>query len=290
VGPKGGSDDNQWRPDTSRDSYALDAVRAFTDSVLAGREEDIADYTVYTTLDRGLQVLAKFILVESLVILNRPLEAARYFQEAEPLCRDAGRAMQLRALYFEARLLDGLGHVRESEKLFRAAIKSYFDDELYKEAFITLLTLFESFCRRGALGKAAALCEAAIAAASESGEACNDQIRKAWEDLHAAVRIRQLSEEELVHARRPAQAGGGRCESRRPSRAAVAPSDPRGRGAASERLRQRPGRLRPPAHRSRAQGDRRQHQRSEPPPQDLAQRSEAKDPPPRTVTAASKPA
>jgi tetratricopeptide (TPR) repeat protein len=149
-----------------------------------------------------LQVLAKFILVESLVILERPLEAARYFQEAEPLCRNAGRAMQLRALYFEARLLDGLGRVRESEKLFRAAIKSYFDDELYKDAFITLLTLFECFCRRGALGKAAALCEAAIAAASESGEACNDQIRKAWEDLLAVVRIRQLSEEELVHARR----------------------------------------------------------------------------------------
>jgi tetratricopeptide (TPR) repeat protein len=152
--------------------------------------------------DTRLQALAKFILVESLVILERPLEAVRYFQEAEPLCRDAELGMKLRALYFEARLLDGLGHVRESEKLFRSTIKAYFDQELYKDAFITLLTLFECFCRRGALGKAAALCEAAIAAASESGDACNEQIRKAWEDLHAAVRIRQLSEEELVHARR----------------------------------------------------------------------------------------
>jgi tetratricopeptide (TPR) repeat protein len=149
-----------------------------------------------------LQVLAKFILVESLVILRRPLEAVRYFQEAEPLCKDAELGMKLRAHYFEARLLDGLGHVRESEKLFRSTIKTYFEQELYKEAFISLLTLFECFCRRGALGKAAALCEAAIAAASESGEACNEQIRKAWEDLHAAVSIRQLSEEELVHARR----------------------------------------------------------------------------------------
>ena len=110
--------------------------------------------------------------------------------------------MQLQAHYLEARLLDGLGHARESEKLFRSTIKAYFEHELYKDAFITLLTLFECFCRRGALGKAAALCEAAIEAASESGEACNDQIRKAWEDLLAAVRIRQLSEEELVHARR----------------------------------------------------------------------------------------
>ena len=92
--------------------------------------------------------------------------------------------------------------MRESEKLFRATIKSYFEHELYKEAFITLLTLFECFCRRGALTKAAALCEAAIEATSEAGAACNDQIRRAWEDLLAAVRIRQLSEEELVHARR----------------------------------------------------------------------------------------
>lgn len=149
-----------------------------------------------------LQVLAKFILVESLIILERPLEALHYFKQVEPLSRDAGLSMRLQAHYLEARLLDGLGHVRESEKLFRSTIKAYFDQELYKDAFITLLTLFECFCRRGALGKAAALCEAAIAAASESGEACNDQIRKAWEDLHAAVRIRQLSEEELVHARR----------------------------------------------------------------------------------------
>jgi penicillin-binding protein 1A len=43
--------DDEWRPDTRSDSYALDAVRAFTDSVLIDRDEDVADYTVYTTLD-----------------------------------------------------------------------------------------------------------------------------------------------------------------------------------------------------------------------------------------------
>lgn len=148
-----------------------------------------------------LLALARLALVESLITLRRPLEALSYFRQAEPLCNtDLG--MQLRALFYEAWLLDALGRVRESEKLFRATIKSYFEHELYKEAFITLLTLFECFCRRGALTKAAALCEAAIEATSEAGEACNDQIRRAWEELLAAVRIRQLSEEELVHARR----------------------------------------------------------------------------------------
>lgn len=88
-----------------------------------------------------------------------------------------------------------------SEKLFRKAIKAYFDHELYKDAFITLLTLFECFCRRGALGKAADLCEAAIAATSEAGEACNREICRAWEELLAAVRVRQLEEAELAAAR-----------------------------------------------------------------------------------------
>ncbi|HET9226683.1 MAG TPA: helix-turn-helix domain-containing protein [Thermoanaerobaculia bacterium] len=149
-----------------------------------------------------LQILARLILVEGLVILGRPLEALRYFQQAEPLCKEAELGMQLRLLYQEAILLDGLGQVRESEKLFRVAIKSLFEHEHYRDAFVAMLTLFECFCRRGALTKAAALCEAAIEATSEAGEACNDQIRRAWEELLAAVRVRQLSEEELVHARR----------------------------------------------------------------------------------------
>ncbi len=149
-----------------------------------------------------LQALARFILVEGLVTLGRPLEALRYFRQAEHLCKDAELGMRLRAHYCEALVLDGLGQVRESEKLFRASIKSFFEHELYKDAFIAMLTLFECFCRRGALTKAAALCEAAITATSEVGEACNDQIRRAWEELLAAIRIRQLSEEELVHARR----------------------------------------------------------------------------------------
>ena len=148
-----------------------------------------------------LQALAKFILVESLVILERPEEALSCFLEAKALCEQVGSGTRLQAVYCEARLLDGLGCVRESEKLFRNAIKAYFDNELYKEAFTTLLTLFECLCQRGALGKAAALCEEAIAATSQAGEACNEQIRAAWEELLAVVRIRQLSESEMIQAR-----------------------------------------------------------------------------------------
>ncbi|MFL6199772.1 MAG: helix-turn-helix domain-containing protein [Thermoanaerobaculia bacterium] len=148
-----------------------------------------------------LRVLAKLLLVESLVILERPLEALPYFQEAKSLCEQADPRSRLLADAIKAQLLDGLGCVRESEKLFRQTVKTFFDQEQYKQAFIALLTLFECLCRRGALGKAAALCEEAIAASSEAGEACNEQIRRVWEELLAAVSVRQLSESELVHAR-----------------------------------------------------------------------------------------
>jgi 1A family penicillin-binding protein len=49
---------DEWHPDTSDDSFALDAVRAITDSVLKEGEEDVADVTVYTTLDLRAQVAA----------------------------------------------------------------------------------------------------------------------------------------------------------------------------------------------------------------------------------------
>ncbi len=148
-----------------------------------------------------LRIFAMLILTECLVLLKRPLEALPCLLEAKLLCAQADAGTRLRTLFCEAQLLDGLGCVRESEKLFRHTVKAYFDQELYKEAFGTLLTLFDCLCRRGALAKAAALCEEAIAATSEAGEACNEQIRRAWEELLAAVRVRQLSESELIQAR-----------------------------------------------------------------------------------------
>ncbi len=148
-----------------------------------------------------LQVLAKLVLVESLILLERPLEALPDFMEAKSLCEQADPRTRLLADAIEAQLLDGLGYVRESEKLFRHTIKTFFDQEMYKQAFVALMILFECLCRRGALGKAAALCEEAIAATSEAGAACNEQIRRAWEELLAAVRVRQLSEGELIQAR-----------------------------------------------------------------------------------------
>lgn len=148
-----------------------------------------------------LQILVRLVLTESLALLKRPYEALADFMEARAMSEKADAQTRLRVLYFEAQLLEALGEAAISEKLLRHTVKVYFDQELYKEAFRTLLTLFDSLCRRGARDKAIAVCEEAIAAATQAGETCNEQIRHAWEELLAAVRVRSLSESELIEAR-----------------------------------------------------------------------------------------
>lgn len=49
---------NEWRPDMSGDSYAIDAVRDVVDSVLKSGSLDVNDLTVYTTLDARAQTAA----------------------------------------------------------------------------------------------------------------------------------------------------------------------------------------------------------------------------------------
>lgn len=49
---------NEWRPDMSGDSYAIDAVRDVVDSVLKSGSLDVNDLTVYTTLDVRAQTAA----------------------------------------------------------------------------------------------------------------------------------------------------------------------------------------------------------------------------------------
>src|SRR5665213_1000799 len=49
---------DEWRPDMTGDSYAIDAVRDVVDSVLKSGSLDVNDLTVYTTLDSLAQVAA----------------------------------------------------------------------------------------------------------------------------------------------------------------------------------------------------------------------------------------
>jgi len=149
-----------------------------------------------------LQTLARLIVVDCLISLGKPPEALHQFDLGKPVfdqVQDLGTRLQI--AYCEARLLDALGRDQDSERLFRDTVKVCFEHELYKEGFVALVTLFGSLCRRGALRKAADLCEEAIAEVAQSGEACNEEVRRTWEELLAVVKVRKPTDEELDRAR-----------------------------------------------------------------------------------------
>jgi tetratricopeptide (TPR) repeat protein len=149
-----------------------------------------------------LELLARGIIIESYVILGRSLEALHLFSRAAPLFeRPADSSTRLRVRFLEARLLDGLGNVREAEKLFKDVYQAFIDMESYKDAFVTLMTLFESQCQRGALDKAARLCQTAIEGTHQMGTASNTQIRETWQKLLLAIQVGQLQKADVEDAR-----------------------------------------------------------------------------------------
>jgi len=135
-----------------------------------------------TPRDMRLEMLARSILTECLIELERRTEALRNFVETRPIYEQLwGRRTQLRVTYLEARLLDLFGCYRESEKTFRDVINGHIEEELYKDAFLITLTFFESLYKRGALDKAAKVCEDASRLLDTP--LCHDQMKQVWAEL-----------------------------------------------------------------------------------------------------------
>jgi tetratricopeptide (TPR) repeat protein len=85
--------------------------------------------------DPELHWLAESIRTESLIEVGDTSQALQAFQIVEALRLrhargDAGR----RSNFTAARLLEALGHLREAEQLFEAAIAEAFEHEVYREA------------------------------------------------------------------------------------------------------------------------------------------------------------
>jgi tetratricopeptide (TPR) repeat protein len=149
-----------------------------------------------------LELLARNVITASLVFLGHPWAALKSHLATRPLCeqfRD-GRT-ELQAGYLEALLLDALGHAREAEKAFRAVIAGFLEAELYKDAFLIILTRFELLFRRGELTKAAEACEEALTMLKQAGAACHSQMEELWRSLRALVVARRLTEHQLLAAR-----------------------------------------------------------------------------------------
>jgi tetratricopeptide (TPR) repeat protein/bacterioferritin-associated ferredoxin len=150
--------------------------------------------------DLRLEMLARSIITECLIELRRPAESLRSLFATWPAYQQhSGPRTQLKATYLEARLLDLFGFVRESEKSFREVINGYIDEELYKDAFLTILTFFESLYKRGALDKAAKVCEDASRLLDTP--LCHDQMKQVWAELLEQVRSRALTVGRVLQVR-----------------------------------------------------------------------------------------
>lgn len=182
------------------DFKGLASVRIYIASALleAGRAEESLSMATealhYLTPDCvRLEMLARSIITESLVFQGRPEEALRSYASTKHLYVEVGGdIIQSKTEYLEARILDALGYARESEKLFRSAIAGLTESENYRPALLARLALFESLFKRGALGKAARLCEEAIDLLQKT-DMIHVQMRQVWKGLLAAVRAEALT-------------------------------------------------------------------------------------------------
>jgi tetratricopeptide (TPR) repeat protein len=155
-----------------------------------------------TPKDARLEMLARNIITASLVFLGRPDEALQSFRDTQFLHKQLrGRSFELQVGYLEALLLDAQGHFREAEKAFRSNIAGYMEAEIYKTAFLHLVTFLQTLIRRGAFDKAAQACEEALAMIERAGSACHTQMIELWRGLLDLINARRLTDYQVLVAR-----------------------------------------------------------------------------------------
>lgn len=153
-----------------------------------------------------LEMLARSIITESLIYLNRPSEALRSFIATRPLYEQfRGRCTELRVMDLEALLLDSLGCVRESEKSFREVVAGYIEEGLYKEAFTSLLTFFETLVKRSAYRKARQVYQQAADLLAQAGSGSHEQMKEVWRRLLQQIEQESLKEDQLQEVRQYVQ-------------------------------------------------------------------------------------
>jgi tetratricopeptide (TPR) repeat protein len=151
--------------------------------------------------DTVLRWLAESVLAESLIEIGEVNQALQAFEIAESRRSGHARAgAARRSTFTAARLLEGLGHLREAEQLFEAVIAEGFEREAYREAFLDILYLFGMHIRQGAMDKAVALCRLALARL-DLFDVGNEQLRTVWSELEGAAMRRSLRLESLTEVR-----------------------------------------------------------------------------------------
>jgi tetratricopeptide (TPR) repeat protein len=151
--------------------------------------------------DSALRWLAESNRTECLIEMGEIGQALQAFHLAESLRAARPRADAARLSDFTAaRLLEGLGRIKEAEQLFDAVIADAFAREAYREAFLDILYLFGFHLRTGATEKAVALCRFAIAQLDLYGVG-HEQLRAVWMELMDAAERRAIRLEALAEVR-----------------------------------------------------------------------------------------
>lgn len=151
--------------------------------------------------DPVLRWLAESVRAESFIEMGEVNQALQAFEIAESrrsghARADAGR----RSTFTAARLLEGLGHLREAEQLFEAVIAEGFEREAYRAAFLDILYLFGMHIRQDDMDKAVALCRFALARL-DLFDIGNEQLRAVWSELRDAAMRRSFRLESLAEVR-----------------------------------------------------------------------------------------
>jgi tetratricopeptide (TPR) repeat protein len=139
--------------------------------------------------DSYLALLAELLRVECLIELEKPSEALQVYRRCSRLFVTNPRArMRIRGRFTGARLLDSLGFKRQAERLFGEVIDRDIEHELYKDAFLDLLYLYERHVQAGDSEKAVLVCRRVLTD-SVLSEVAHEEIKNQWTQLlDASVR------------------------------------------------------------------------------------------------------
>jgi tetratricopeptide (TPR) repeat protein len=152
--------------------------------------------------DLYLTLLAELLRVECLIEIQKPSEALQAFRRCSRLLIAYPKIrMQIRGKFTGARLLDALGFKQQAERLFYEVVDQDVEHELYKDAYLDLLYLYERHVKSGDLEGAAGVCRKALTDPSLSGIA-HEQIRDLWTQLLETTQHRPIRRDSLEDLRR----------------------------------------------------------------------------------------
>jgi tetratricopeptide (TPR) repeat protein len=152
--------------------------------------------------DSYLTLLSELLRVRCLIELQKPYQALQVYRRCSgQLITDPRIRLPLRGKFTGAQLLDALGFEQEATRLFHEVVDRDVEHELYKDAFLDLLYLYDRHMKAGDRESAGRVCRRALTDPSLRGIA-HEQLQTVWSHLLEAAQLRPLSHEALKELRR----------------------------------------------------------------------------------------